>query len=160
MRIFVRRLHGHRNQFEEPDLATALGKIIARRELARIDSRSPVLVEIGVPHQRAEGEWACPYRIRGLGLRGIRHAYGVDPIQALQIVQQAIWRDLKPHERELSWFGQRGSGFYRYFPPYFSRTLMKRVERAIDREFAYEARRLKQLLAKRRQRAKHRRSSG
>ena len=140
-------------------MGTGFGRVIARRELARINSRARVLVEIGIPRRRAEGEWACPYRIRGLGLRGTRHAFGIDPFQALQIVQQAICLELKPHERELSWLGQRGSGFYRYFPPYFGRAFMKRVERAIDREFAYEARRLKQLVARRRLRAKHRRSS-
>ena len=131
-------------------MAAVIGKIIARRELTRVKSKLRVVVEVGAPRQRAEAEWACPYRIRGLRLRGIKHAYGVDPMQALQLVQQAIWRDLKPYERDLRWFGQRGSGFYRCFPPYFGRGFMKRVERMIDREVTMESRRLRQLAAERR----------
>jgi hypothetical protein len=136
-------------------LPTQLGRVIARRELARATSGSPVLIEIGIPRRRAEAEWACPYRIRGIGRRGIRYAFGVDAVQALQLVQQAIWHDLKPHERELSWLGERGwTGFYRFYGVNLGQAHMRRVERAIDREIADEGRRLKKRVAKKRSAAK------
>jgi hypothetical protein len=116
-----------------------------------------VVVEIGIPQRRATGEWACPYRISGLGQRRIGHAFGIDPVQALQLVQQAIWRDLKPHERELSWLGTRGlTGFYRFYSVPLSQAHVKRVEAAIDREVARETRRLQQLVMKKRRAAKRR----
>jgi hypothetical protein len=143
-------------------LATEFGTVIARRELARANSRSPIVVEIGIPQRRAEAEWACPYRIRGLAGHGIRYAFGIDPVQALQLVQQAIWHDLKPYERELSWLGERGwTGFYRFYGVNLGQAHMRRVERAIDREVAEETRRLKKRVAKRRAAGKgrHRYSS-
>ena len=97
-------------------MPTELGRVIARRELARANRGSPVLVEIGIPRRRAETEQACPYRIRGLGRRGIRYAFGIDAVQVLQLVQQAIWYDLRPHGRERSWLGERGwTVFYRFY---------------------------------------------
>ncbi len=141
-------------------MATEFGRVIARRELARTNSKSPVLVEIGVPRRRAEAEWACPYRILGLRQRGIRYAFGIDPVQALQLVQQAIWHDLKPYGRELSWHGERGwTGFYRFYGVNLGQAHMRRVEKAIDREIADEVRRLKKRMAKRRAAAKGKRSS-
>jgi hypothetical protein len=143
-------------------LGTEFGRVIAQRELARANSGPPVLVEIGIPRQRAEAEWACPYRIRGLRHRGIRYAFGIDPVQALQLVHQAIWHDLKPYERELAWLGERGwTGFYRFYGVNLGQAHMRRVEKAIDREIADETRRLKKRVAKRRVAAKgKRRSSG
>jgi hypothetical protein len=118
------------------------------------------LVEIGIPRRRAEAEWACPYRIRGLGQRGIRYAFGIDPVQALQVVQQAIWHDLRPYERELSWLGEREwTGFYRFYGVNLGHAHMRRVEKAIDREIADETRRLKKRMAKRRAAAKGKRRS-
>ena len=143
-------------------LAAEFGRVIARRELGRSDSKSPVLVEIGTPRRRADAEWACPYRIRGLGpgQGRIRYISGIDPVQALQLVQQAIWHDLKPYERELSWLGERGwTGFYRFYGINLARGHMKRVEKAIDREIADEVRRLKERMAKKRATAKRKRRS-
>ena len=41
---------------------------------------------------------------------------GIDAVQALQLVQQAIWYDLRPHGRERSWLGERGwTVFYRFY---------------------------------------------
>lgn len=61
-------------------------------------------------------------------------------MQALEIVSQAIWRELEPYEMELSWLGEPGeTGFYRYFPNYlFGPAFAKRVEAAIDREVRKE----------------------
>lgn len=99
-------------------------------------------------------------RITGLGRRAVRHAYGIDPVQALQFVQQAIWRDLKPYERQLTWLGEPGwTGFYPYYSIYLGRAHTRRVEAAIDREIANESRRLKQRAAKKRQAANAKRGS-
>jgi hypothetical protein len=66
-------------------------------------------------------------------------------VQALEMVSQAIWRELEPYELELSWVGEPGeTGFFRYFPNYlFGPAFAKRVEAAIDREVHKEYLRLK-----------------
>jgi hypothetical protein len=86
---------------------------------------------------------------------------GIDPVQTLQLVPQAIWNDLKPYERKLSWLGERGwTGFYRFYSVHLSRAHDRRVEAAIDREIAKETRRLKRRwLAKNRQADKRKRGS-
>jgi hypothetical protein len=120
-------------------------QVIAKRDLSQADSDKPVIIEIGVPRRRRVGEWACPYRIIGLDSNRIRYCFGFDAIQALQIVTQAIWRDLEPYEEKLSWVGEPGdTGFFRYYPA----TLLgmkhaRRVEAAIDREIHKEYLRLK-----------------
>lgn len=142
-------------------MSTSFGRVIARRELTRSRSGSRVLVEIGTPRRHPEGDWVCHYRITGLGRRAIGRVSGIDPVQTLQIVQQAIWHDLKPYERELSWLGERGwTGFYRFYSLHLSRAHDRRVEAAIDREIKKETRRLKRRwLAKKRQAAKRKRRS-
>ncbi len=123
------------------------GQVIASRQLTRLNGKPPLVVEIGVPRRRRTGEWECPYRIRGLRLRpGTgRRALAEDAAQALELVSQAIWRELEPYELELSWVGEPGAtGFYRYFPNYlFGPAFAKRVEAAIDREVHKECLRLK-----------------
>lgn len=125
-------------------MARIFGHVIARREVTRTMSGAPVIVEIGVPQPRRTGEWACPYRILGLGPRGTRYAFGFDAVQALQIVNQAIWRDLEPHQQQLSVLGEPGdTGFFRFFPTLFGVAHAKRLEAAIDRETHKEYLRLK-----------------
>jgi hypothetical protein len=123
------------------------GQVIASRQLTRLDGKPPLVVEIGVPRRRRTGEWECPHRIRGLRLKAgaRRRALGEDAVQALEIVSQAIWRELEPYESELSWTGEPGAtGFYRYFPNYlFGPAFATRVEAAIDREVHKEYLRLK-----------------
>jgi hypothetical protein len=135
-------------------------QIIARRELSQDDSESPVLVEIGMPRRRRVGEWACPYRIRGVGSDRIRYCFGFDAVQALQIVNQAIWRDLESYGEQLSWLGVPGdTGFFRYYPAVLGTAHAKRVEAAIDREIHREYLRLKRKSARARGKRKRRRRS-
>jgi hypothetical protein len=125
-------------------VATRL-QVIASRKLSRSGAATPVLVEIGIPRRRRTGEWGCPYRITGLEKLAAGRAHGEDAVQALEIVFQAIWRELEPYESELSWGGEPGAtGFYRYYPNYLlGPAFAKRVESAIDREVHKEYLRLK-----------------
>jgi hypothetical protein len=129
-------------------------QVIAKWDLSQADSGNPVTIEIGVPRRRRVGEWACPYRITGLGSKRIRYCFGFDAIQALQIVNQAIWRDLEPYEEKLSWVGEPGdTGFFRYYPA----TLLgvkhaNQVEAAIDREIQKDYLRLKRAHTRRKRR--------
>ena len=47
-------------------------------------------VFIGKPFQMPEGEWACPYRIVGAGEDICFQIYGIDSVQALQLVWKVI----------------------------------------------------------------------
>ena len=119
-------------------------QIVARRDLSQIGSAKPVLVEIGVPRRRRLGEWACPYRIAGLDSSRIRYCFGFDAVQALQIVNQAIWHDLKPYGEKLSWLGEPGdTGFFLHFPSALGLKFARHVESVIDREVRKEYLRLK-----------------
>ena len=134
-------------------------QVIASRELAHAALATPVVVEIGVPRRRRTSEWACPYRILGLGPRGTRYAFGFDAVQSLQLVNQAIWRDLEPHEQQLDWLGEPGdTGFFRFFPMLFGVDHAKRVEAAIDREIRKESLRLERRRVRARAHRKRRRS--
>jgi uncharacterized protein DUF6968 len=142
-------------------VARSLGRVIARRKLARTGSDRPVVVEIGVPRRRRTGEWACPYRISGLRKRASGRALGEDAVQALELVFQAIWLELKPYGLELSWAGLPGAtGFYRYYPDYtLGLEFAQRVEAAIDREVHKEYRKLKRRYDKTQARRKRGRKS-
>jgi hypothetical protein len=118
-----------------------LGPVIARRELARVGSSRPVMVEIGKPRRRRTGEWACPYRIRGLGHAAVKHAYGEDAVQALQLAFDGVRVHLEPHGTRLSWVGEAGfTGFPRFVPYSFGRAFSRRVERFIERELRTQLR--------------------
>jgi hypothetical protein len=130
-------------------MARSLGQVIASRELSHAASGAPVVVEIGVPRLRRTGEWACPYRIRGLKPAGVRRALGEDAVQALDLVFQAIRVELELYGSELSWLGKRGeTGFSRFFPDVFGPKVRHRIHRLIDRELESEGRRLKRRTVK------------
>jgi hypothetical protein len=132
-------------------------QIIARRDLSQTGSGRPVVVEIGMPRRRRAGEWACPYRITGLDSNRIRYCFGFDAVQALQIVTQAIWRDLEPHGEKVSWLGEPGNtGFFQHFPPTLGLKFARQVEAAIDREVHKEYLRLKRAHTRRKRRLKSR----
>jgi hypothetical protein len=123
---------------------TSFGPVIARRRLRRIKSKSPVIVEIGVPRQRKTGEWECPYRIRGIKAKNPQRALGEDAVQALELVLQWIRLELEPHSSSLTWTGEPGEiGFHQFYPDIFGPVVRRRVTRLIDRELAREGRRLK-----------------
>jgi hypothetical protein len=96
-----------------------------------------------MPQRRTTGEWECRYRIRGLKAKSPRRAFGVDGVQALELVHQAIRLELEPLGSKVSWGGVAGeTGFYRFFPDLFGPVVRHRVTQLIDRELAREGRRL------------------
>ena len=89
-----------------------LGRIIATRLLGRDGARGQeVIVEVGAPRMTPGREEAyCPYRILGLGDEVVRAAYGVDAVQALQLVMHDLGSALARH-RELRFHGNSDLGF-------------------------------------------------
>lgn len=90
----------------------ALGKVIATRHLASaIHPKAKIVVEIGAPRRpRGREDYFCPYRIRGIGGEVTRAAYGVDAVQALQLVMRAIGAELAGHA-DLRFFEDEDLGF-------------------------------------------------
>jgi hypothetical protein len=85
------------------------------------------LVEIGQPRKtKGHDDFQCPYRIRGVGDETVRAAYGVDALQALQLVNQAIAAALFRHPG-LTWLGMAGNGF-----PLADKSLPMEWARAVD----------------------------
>jgi hypothetical protein len=69
---------------------TSVGTVIAMRAL-RLGKGGKVTVVVGKPKKfRGESDYYCPYRIVGIGDEIVRHAGGVDPIQALQLAFRQI----------------------------------------------------------------------
>jgi hypothetical protein len=65
---------------------------IARRELWLNEPTGPhpVIVELARPVPHPEGDFACPFRIEGLGDSKTRYAAGVDEIQSLLLALKLI----------------------------------------------------------------------
>lgn len=85
-----------------------------------------VIVSIGQPvlDPEGQGEWACPYRIDGLGdWDGQYQIVGEDAVQALQLVHGVIWGVLAGSEKAhlLRLWGQNELGF----PSPFQRVRVK-----------------------------------
>ncbi len=85
----------------------AIGPIIACRALAGRDGKQ-VRVILGRPRRFPGGnDYYCPYQILGIGDERIRHAGGIDAIQALQLTLMKIGLELYTSEdaraRALSW---------------------------------------------------------
>jgi hypothetical protein len=89
-----------------------LGRVIARRQLTRGRGTRPVaLVEIGQPRKtRGHDDFFCPFRIKGAGDESVRAAYGVDAVQAMQLVSKAVAAELFRFP-DLTWLGMEGNGF-------------------------------------------------
>ena len=85
------------------------------------------VVEIGQPRKtRGHDEYHCPYRIIGVGDGTVRAAYGVDAVQAVQLVSKAIAAELFRYP-DLKWLGMSDNGF----PP-ADKSLPMEWARAID----------------------------
>lgn len=87
--------------------STPLGPVIAVREFTarRARRKVPVTVRIGTPYPRPTGEWACPFEVTGLGRKRLRHCFGFDAFQALQLVPQAIRAELQKDGANVTWLG-------------------------------------------------------
>lgn len=90
----------------------AIGRIVAVRRLeSGTDPRVAVTVEIGAPRKtRGQDDCFCPYRILGSGDATVRAAYGVDAVQALQLVMRAIGAALAKLP-DLRWLDGEDLGF-------------------------------------------------
>lgn len=87
-----------------------LGTIIARRSMSTRDARA-VDIAIGQPVYLGDGwDWACPYRIEGLGTAIEGCSFGIDALQALQLVTPSIRGALQESEAPL--LGMDGSDFW------------------------------------------------
>ncbi|HEY0026083.1 MAG TPA: hypothetical protein VGB24_24545 [Longimicrobium sp.] len=89
-------------------------RVIAERELEMAGEHPRrVVVRMSVPVRVADGEWGCPFQIRGAGDERVRTAYGVDGVQALQLCMEMIRADLGALQRchRLTWLGEDDLGF-------------------------------------------------
>jgi hypothetical protein len=81
-----------------------LGAVIAERRL-RVSGRPEfdVRVRLGTPRpfpDAAYGDYYCPYQIVGLGRESVRHAGGVDAIQALELAIHILPTELDALRQE------------------------------------------------------------
>ena len=117
---------------------------IASRRLTLVPSGRPVDVELDAPVQRRTGEWACAYRIRGIGRVRAGRAQGEDGFHALQLAFSAVRQALEPFAAQLTWTGEPGElGLPEPIPDYFGGEFRRRLERLVRQETEREAQRLK-----------------
>jgi len=127
------------------DGAPAATTTIASRQLTLVPSGRPVLVELDAPVWRRTGEWACAWRIRGIGRARTGRALGEDGLQALQLALTAVRRSLEPFAERLTWTGEPGElGLPEPIPDYFGGEFRRRLERLVRLETEREAQRLKE----------------
>jgi uncharacterized protein DUF6968 len=126
------------------DAGDVPGRTIASRRLTLVPSGRPVDVELDAPVRRRTGQWACAYRIRGIGRVRAGHAQGEDGFQALQLAFSALRRALEPFAAQLTWTGEPGElGLPEPIPDYFGGEFRRRLERLVRQETEREAQRLK-----------------
>jgi len=119
---------------------------IACRRLTVVPSGRPVLLELDAPRQRRGGDWACAYRIQGLGPIRAGNTTGSDGFEALQAALAALRRELEPFGGRLTWNGEPGElGLPPAVPDYFGGEFRRRLERMVQVATEREATRLKQL---------------
>jgi hypothetical protein len=114
--------------------AVPLGTVIARRELCTV-ADAPVHVLVGAPVHVGDGwDWACPYRIEGLGEPVEGRTFGIDALQALQLVSSAIRGDLERSGERLTWLDSEywQSGFPRPLESFGVQELETDVLRYVD----------------------------
>ncbi len=117
---------------------------IAARRLTLVPSGRPVDVELDAPVRRRGGEWACAYRIRGIGRVRAGRTVGEDGVQALQLALSAVRQALDPFAAQLTWTGEPGElGLPEPIPDYFGGEFRRRIERLVRQETEREAQRLK-----------------
>lgn len=125
------------DEFEIPP-SVALGTVIAQRTL-NTAAGSCVTVSIGQPVHIGDGwDWACPYQIDGLPALVQGRIFGIDAIQALQLVSIAIRGDLERCGERLLWLDDDfwQAGFPMQLQSYDRKTeekLLKLMEQAFTR---------------------------
>jgi hypothetical protein len=127
------------------DGAAPATRTIASRRLTLVPSGRPVLVELDAPVRRGTGEWACTWRVRGIGRARTGRALGEDSLQALQLALTVVRRALEPFADRLTWTGEPGElGLPEPIPDYFGGEFRRRLERLVQLETEREAQRLKE----------------
>lgn len=83
------------------------GQLVAQAELARTDTKTPVIVKIGTPKFVGDGwDWACAFVIQGLDEEIVDHVHGVNSLQALQLAIDAAKRTLAACDIPLTYLEQ------------------------------------------------------
>lgn len=119
------------------DMALKLGSSIGERKLTYgPKGRKQIIVRVGVPRKAHPVDWMCPFQISGIGRPRVYAAYGVDALQALQLVFKAIRFELARHAIDAVWLGSEpwDLGFPEYVPTAFGRAFANRISRLIARE--------------------------
>ena len=132
----------------------AFGTVIAERRLVDRDSpRRRVTVSIGCPRPDpvGGGDWECPFRITGAGLRRLEYGRGVDAMQAMITAFDFIRVLLAETGLPLVFPNRHGvdTGFPYSIPNAFGPAFTTRLERMVEREMARELKRLESRHAKR-----------
>jgi hypothetical protein len=126
-------------------MAVTSGTPIAVRQLTLVPSGRPVVVELDAPGRRRSGEWACTYRVRGLGRVRAGRTLGEDGFQAIQLAFAAVRRELEPFGPRLTWTGEPGElGLPAAVPDFLGGEFRRRVEAMVRAETERETRRLQQ----------------
>jgi hypothetical protein len=143
-------------KYEESSMSRTdpeIGLVIAERSLQRRDSpRRTVVVSLGKPRRtKSSQDWECPLHIRGLGMRRVQYARGVDAFQALTMALEGIRFFLDRSRKPLAWKGVLDdTGFQRVMPLLPEPGGTRRMERLVDREMGRRLKRLKQRHGRRR----------
>jgi hypothetical protein len=123
---------------------------LVMRRFSLLPGRQPVILELAAPRPRPHGQWACLYRLRGLGRARTNRAVGDDGLHALQLALAAVRRELEPFAGRLTWAGEPGElGLPESVPDYFGGEFRRRVEALVRREGEAEAKRLRAAAAER-----------
>jgi len=123
-----------------------LGPTVGVRKLHEAGSpRKIVVVTLARPRKATNGDWVCPYQIRGLATGRIQYAHGVDAVQALLLAFEGIRTQLSRTKKRLSWEGGEpgDTGFTRFVPTFFGLEFSKRLDQMIAREVDRFARKAK-----------------
>jgi hypothetical protein len=133
---------------KKDDMAPPSGAPIATRQLNLVPSGRPVTLELDAPVRRRSGEWACTYRITGLGRARAGRVAGEDGFQAIQLAFAAVRRELEPFGPRLTWIGEPGElGLPAMVPDFLGGEFRRRVEAMVRAETERETRRLQQCVA-------------
>jgi len=107
---------------------------LARRTL--IDEADPsikVEVLLGFPEQRTPDEWACAFRIVGLGAEISEYGIGMDALQALMMAHEGVATALRASKRKLCWMSIPGETcIRRQIPVYINADFANEIEAHID----------------------------
>lgn len=106
----------------------------ATRELVDpTDATVKVVIQLGYPEIRTPDEWACPFRIVGLGAEIYEYGIGVDALQAIMTALEGIAVFLRESGRTLSWIGMPGeTGIRRQIPISMGAEFANEIEAHID----------------------------